>query len=223
MSQFATGEYAEASATFQLFGPALSSKPLVEATAAATFARAGQRAQAEATLADLDKAAPDPQVQAREAVAWLDLGDAGRASALAQAALSGDAQTPDALRVLGEIALESGDGAGAARAFEDELKVSSLGADDRLEARLRLAEALIMSGDRSQGEQMARDLARAHPDLAKVLRSQGETLLKNGDARAAWEKLGGAALLNPGEEDLRKDVASAKRLIQTGSFQHAPE
>jgi Flp pilus assembly protein TadD len=217
MSQFATGEYAEASATFQFFGPALSSKPLVEATAAAAFARMGQMAQAEDTLADLNTATSDSQVRAREAVAWLDLGDVGRATEFAQTALSGNAQTPDALRVLGEIALESGNGASAVREFEDELKVSSLGEDDLLEARVLLAEALITSGKRVQGELMARDLARTHPDLAKALRSLGETLLKNGDAHAAWEKLGAAVLLNPGEEDLRKELASAKRLIQTGS------
>ena len=217
MSLFETGEYAEASATFQLFGPALSSKPLVEATAAAAFARAGQRAQAEDTLADLNTVAPDPQVQAREAVAWLDLGDVARAADLARAALSGNPQTPDALRVVGEIALERGDGPGAVRAFDSELKVSSLGADDLLETRVLLAEALIMSGNRSQGELMARDLARTHPDLAKTLRSQGETLLKNGDAHAAYGKLGAASLLVPGDEGLRKDLASAKRLLQTAS------
>jgi len=215
MSQFATGEYAEASATFQLFGPALASKPLVEATAAAAFARSGQRAQAEETLADLDKAAPEPEVQAREAVAWLDLGDVGRATELALAALSRNAQTADALRVLGEIALERGDGAGAVRHFNDELKLGSLGADDIVEARVLLAEALTMSGNRLQGQLIARDLARTHPDLAKALRSQGETLLKNGDAHEAWEKLGAAVLLDPGEVDLRKELASAKRLIQT--------
>jgi tetratricopeptide (TPR) repeat protein len=217
MSLFETGEYAEASATFQFFGSALSSKPLVEATAAAAFARAGQRAQAEDTLADLSTAATDPQVQAREAVAWLDLGDVGRATELAQAALSGNAQTADAMRVLGEIALERGDGADAAREFDDELKVSSLGADDLLEARVLLAEALIMSGNRSQGDLMARDLARTRPDLAKTLRSQGETLLKNGDAHAAYGKLGAAFLLVAGDEGLRKELASAKRLIQPGS------
>jgi tetratricopeptide (TPR) repeat protein len=217
MALFETGEYSEASATFQFFGPALSSKPLVEATAAAAFARAGQRAQAEDTLADLSTIAPDPQVQAREAVAWLDLGDVGRATELAQAALSGNAQTSDALRVLGEIALERGDGTAAAREFDDELKVSSLGADDLLEARVLLAEALIMSANRSQGDLMARDLARTHPDLAKTLRSQGETLLKNGDAHAAYGKLGAAFLLVPGDEGLRKDLASAKRLIQPAS------
>ena len=217
MSLFATGEYSEASATFQLFGPALSSKPLVEATAAAAFARSGQRAQAQNTLADLDKAAPDPQVQAREAVAWLDLGDVGRATDFAQAALSANSQTPDALHLLGEIALERGDAAGAVREFDSELKVSSLGTDDLLEARVLQAESLIASGHRSQGELIARDLARAHPGLGKTLHSQGETLLKNGDAHAAWEKLGAALLLAPGEEDLSKDLTSAKRLMQTAS------
>jgi hypothetical protein len=64
---------------------------------------------------------------------------------------------------------------------------------------------------------MARDLARTHPDLAKTLRSQGETLLKNGDAHAAYGKLGAAFLLVPGDEGLRKDLASAKRLIQPAS------
>ena len=217
MSQYATGKYAEASATFQLFGPALASKPLVEATAAAAFARSGQRAQAEDTLADLDKAAPDPEVQAREAVAWLDLGDVRRATELARAALSRNAQTAEALRVLGEIALEREDGETAVREFDDELKLGSLGADDIVETRVLLAEALIMSGNRGQGQFIARDLARTHPDLAKALRSRGETLLKNGDAHEAWQKLGAAALLNPGEQDLRKELASAKRLIRTSS------
>ena len=215
MSLFAIGEYGEASATFQLFGPALSSKPLVEATAAAAFARAGQRAQAEDTLADLDKAAPDPQVQAREAVAWLDLGDVKRATQFAQAALSANSQTPDALHVLGEIALERGDAAGAVRAFDNELKVSSLGADDRLEARVLLAEALIASGNRTQGQLMARDLARTHASLAKAFAAQGETLLKNGDADEAWEIFGGALLLAPDDADLRKGLASARRLMQS--------
>jgi Flp pilus assembly protein TadD len=156
-------------------------------------------------------------VQGREAVAWLDLGDVGRATDFAQAALSANPQNPDALRVLGEIALERGDGAGAVREFNNELKVSSLGTDDLLEARVLLAESLIASGHRSQGELIARDLARRHPGLGKTLHSQGETLLKNGDAHAAWEKLGAALLLAPGEEDLRRDSASAKRLMQTAS------
>jgi len=72
-----------------------------------------------------------------------------------------------------------------------------------------------MSGNRLQGQLIARDIARTHPDLAKALRSQGETLLKNGDAHEAWEKLGAAVLLDPSEVDLRKELASAKRLIQT--------
>lgn len=212
MSMFENGEYAEASQTFQFFGSALSSKPLVEATGAAAFARSGERAQARDTLADLDKAAPDSQVQGREAIAWLDLGDVGRATELARAALSGNVETADALHVLGEIALESGDDAGAVRAFEDELKVSTLGADDFLEARVLLAKALIASGQRSQGESMARELARTHTGLAASLRAQGETLLKNGDGHGAWEKLGAALALHPGEEKLRLELAEARRL-----------
>lgn len=221
LSLFETGEYAEASATFQFFGAALSSKPLVEATAAAAYARSGQRAQAEDTLADLANAAPDPQVQAREAVAWLDLGDVLRATDLAQAAFSANPQTPDALHVLGEIALERGDAPAALRAFDDQLRVTSLvkvtsqSTDDLLEAQLLRAEALIASGSRSQGELISRDLARTHPGLANTLRSQGETLLRNGDAHAAYAKLGAALLLAPGQEDLRKDYAAAKSQIQT--------
>jgi tetratricopeptide (TPR) repeat protein len=221
LSLFETGEYAEASATFHFFGAALSSKPLVEATAAAAYARSGQRAQAEDTLADLANAAPDPQVQAREAVAWLDLGDVLRATDLAQAAFSANPQTPDALHVLGEIALERGDAPAALRAFDDQLRVTSLvkvtsqSTDDLLEAQLLRAEALIASGSRSQGELISRDLARTHPGLANTLRSQGETLLRNGDAHAAYAKLGAALLLVPGQEDLRKDYAAAKSQIQT--------
>ncbi len=214
MSLFSIGKYSEAAETFQLFGSELSSKPLVEATAAAAFARSGQKTQAQAALADLEKASSDPQIQGREAVAWLDLGDVARATALAQAALSANAETADALFVLGEIALEDADGAGAVRAFQEELKVSSLGADDSLEARALLAKALIANGQRSQGETIAREIARTHAGLAASLRSEGETLLKNGDGHAAYEKLGAALVIDRGEEKLRGEFAEAKRMIQ---------
>jgi tetratricopeptide (TPR) repeat protein len=214
LSLFETGQYDEASTTFQSFGPALSSKPLVAATAAAAFARSGRKDQARQTLADLDHAGPDPQAQAREAIAWLDLGDVARAAGLAQAALAANPETPDALDVVGELALERGDGPAAVQAFDAQLKIGNQGVDALLETRLQLAEALIAGGNRSQAGLITRDLARNHPALARILRAQGETLLKNGDAHAAWEKLSAALLLLPADENLRKDCASAKRLLQ---------
>ena len=213
MALFETGQYAEAATIFSSFGSGLSSQPLVEATAAAAFARSGQRDRAQSALADLRDAAADPQVQAREAVAWLDLGDMTQAAQLATAALAENAQTTDALLVMGQIDLEQGDDAGAARAFQDELKVNGLGTENLLETQALLAEALIESGRKTQGELISRQLEQTHPTLADNLRRQGESLLKNGDAQAAYVKLGAALLLQPGKQDLRAEFHAAERLI----------
>ncbi len=214
LAQFENGEYAVAAGTFQALGPAVSSRPLMAATAAAAFARAGDRTRAAIALTGLDSAASDPEAKARAATAQLDLGDINRAAALAQSALADDAQNSEALRVLGDIDLERGNAVEAAKAFEQESKGATATSGEVAEARALLAEALLSSGRRAEAEAIVRELVRTHPESGKALRNQGELLLKNGDAHAAREKLGAAQVLLPNDPQLRRDFETAKQMTQ---------
>ncbi len=214
LAQFANGEYAAAAATFKVVGPAVSSRPLMAATAAAAFARAGDRTGAAIALAELDGTASDPDARARAAAAQLDLGDVNRAAALAQSALAHDAQNSEALRVLGDIDLEKGNGVEAAKAFEQESKASTAASEEVAEARALLAEALLSTGRRSEAEAILREVMRTHPESGKALRSEGELLLKNGDVHAARERLGAALVLLPQDPELRRNFETAKQLTQ---------
>lgn len=215
LAQFENGKYAAAAGTFQAVGPAVSSRPLMAATAAAAFARAGDRTRAAIALTGLDSAASDPEVNARAATAQLDLGDINGAAALAQSALADDAQNSEALRVLGDIDLERGNAAEAAKAFEQESKGAAATSEEVAAARALLAEALLSSGRRSEAEAIVHELVRTHPESGRALRNQGELLLKDGDAHAAREKLGAARILLPNDPQLRRDFETAKQMTQT--------
>jgi len=217
-AELETGQYSDAAMTFAYLGPALSSKPLYEATAASAFARAGQRARAEQALADLESADPNPKLQAREALAYLDLGEADRAAELAAKAVSGTAQAPaDALRVLGVLDLERGDDTKAVADFQSECLAEEPGGDDQLESQALLAEALIQSGKRSEGEEITMKLIRANPNLAKTLVRESEQLLKNGDSQSAYEKVAAAMALAPRENRVRAAFDSAARAVRVAS------
>ena len=214
LAEFETGEYSDAAANFTSLGPALSSNPLYQATAAAAFARSGDRSHAEQALADLKNAAADPQLQAREAVAYLDLDDADRATELAKAAISGGGQpAAEALRVLGLLDLERGDAAKAATEFQDAANADRPGADAQLECQALLAEALMESGKKSEGEDLSQKLVRTNPNLANALAQQGRMLLKNGDAQAAFEKLAAAIALAPHDKEIRAALDSARHAL----------
>lgn len=213
LAEFETGEYSDAAANFTSLGPALSSNPLYQATAAAAFARSGDRSRAEQALAELKNAAADPQLQAREAVAYLDLDDADRATELAKGALSGGQPAAEALRVLGLLDLERGDAAKAATEFQDAANTDRPGADNQLECQALLAEALIESGKKSEGEDLSQKLVRTNPNLANALAQQGRMLLKKGDAQAAFEKLAAALALAPHDKEIRAALDSARHAL----------
>jgi len=214
-AELETGQYPDAAKTFAYLGPELSSKPLYEATAAAAFARAGDRELAEKALADLESADANPILQAREAIAYLDLGKADRAQDLAEKALNSASQAPpEALHVLGLLDLVRGNPAKAVAEFQKECQVDHPDGTDHLEAEALLAQALIKSGKRSEGEEISLQLIRSNPDLVSSLVHVSEELLKNGDSHAAYEKGAAAMALAPHERQVRAAFDSASRAIQ---------
>ncbi len=215
-AQLENGEYSDAALTFASFGSALSSQPLFEATAAEAFARAGQRDRAEQALAELKNAGQNPQLQAREATAYLDLGDAVQANDLAKAALSGGEQAlAEARHVLGLLALERGNASEAVTEFQNAGQAEHQGIENQLECQALLAEALIESGKRQEGRDLSLKLSRANPTLANSFFNQGQTLLKIGDAQAAYEKFAAALALSPNEKAIREAFDSAKRALKS--------
>ncbi|MFZ0301170.1 MAG: tetratricopeptide repeat protein [Terracidiphilus sp.] len=217
MAEFETGEYADAAANFDSLGDALSKEPLFYATAAAAFARTGDRARAEKVLAGLNSSNQNPQVQAREATAYLDLGEVDNARKLVQAAGADSQPSAEAHRVLGLLALERGDAKVAVTEFQSETAAEHEGTESQLEAQALLAEAMIESGKTAEGESLRVKLARANPDLAKTFFEQGETLRKNGDVQADYEKLTAALALAPHEKEIRAAFESARRAIHTAT------
>jgi protein O-GlcNAc transferase len=218
MAEFETGEYADAAVNFESLGDALSREPLFDVTAAATFARTGDRARAEKVLAELNGSNQNAQVQAREATAFLDLGEVERARKLGEAALGAKSQIPaEAYRVLGLLALERGEAKAAVTEFQSESAVERAGTANQLEAQALLAEALVKSGKISEGENLRLKLVREDPDLANSFFRQGETLMKNGDAQADYEKLTAALALAPHEKEIRAAFDSARRAIHSAT------
>jgi tetratricopeptide (TPR) repeat protein len=215
MADFETGDYAGAVANFDSLGDALSREPLFSATAAAALARTGDKSRAEKVLAGLSASNQGPQLQAREAAAYLDLGEVEKARNLSEAVLEASSQAPaEAYRVLGLLALEQGDAAKAVAEFLSESKAEHEGTERQLEAQARLAGALIESGKTAEGENLRAKLMRADPDLAKTFLRQGEALLKVGDAQAGFEKLAAAAGLSPREKEIRAGFESAKQAVR---------
>jgi tetratricopeptide (TPR) repeat protein len=213
MAEFEIGEYSDAAAAFTSLGDALSTKPLVAATAAATFARTGDRTRADQAMAALKNAPADPQLQARESVAYLDLGDADHATEAANAALTGGQNSAEALRVLGLLALERGDAAKAAGEFQDACKAEHVGSKNQLECQALLAVALTKSGKKSAGEDLIANVTSANPKLADALAQRAASLLKNGDAQAAYEKSAAAFALAPRDKEIRAKFEAAKRAV----------
>ena len=218
MAEFETGEYADAAANFAPLGDALSRQPLFYATAAATFARTGDRDRAKKVLAELDASTQNPQLEAREATAYLDVGEVERARSLSEAALGGDSlNAAEAHRVLGLLALERGDGQKAVSEFQSESKAEREGTEYQLEAQALLAEALIESGNAVEGESLGLKTARTNPDLANKLFQRGEALMKSGDAQAGFENLAAAVALAPHVKEIRAAYDSARRPVRTAT------
>lgn len=216
MAEFETGEYAEAAANFDSLGDALTKEPLFNATAAAAFARTGDRSRAEKVLSDLNTSNQNPQSQAREATAYLDLGEVEKARSMSEALLEANSQAPaEAYRVLGLLALEQGDAQKAVAEFLSESKAEREGTEKQLEAQALLAEALIESGKAADGEGLRSKLLHADPDLASSFLNQGEALKKNGDVQAAYEKFAAALALAPHEKEIRTGFEGAKQALRT--------
>ena len=209
MSEFEIGEYEDAAAIFTSLGDAVSAKPLIAATAAATFARVGDRSRAQQAMEALKNVAADPQLQAREATAYLDLGDVDRAGEAANAALGGQ-NAAEGHRVLGLLALERGDAAKAASDFENACKAEHEGSRNRLECQALLARALSEAGSKAESEDLVAKVTKADPKLAAALVLESEVLLKNGDAHAAYAKAAAALALAPREKQARAEFDAAK-------------
>lgn len=215
MSQFETGDDSAAAANFDSLGDALSSQPLFYATAAAAFARTGNRSRAQAALAQLSASNQSPQLEAREATAYLDLGNLDRARNLAEAARGTDAKSPaEAHRVLGLLALEQADSAKAAAEFEIEIKSEQEGTATQIESQSLLAEALIESGKTKEAESLRAKLLHANPDLAKTYFRRGQALMKNNDPHAACEQFAAALALAPHQKEIRVAYDAAKQAIR---------
>ncbi len=196
----------------------MSGQPLFYATSAAALARTGDKARAEKVLARLNTSDQNPQLEAREATAYLDLGEVEKARNLSDAKRwRQNSQAPaEAYRVLGLLALEEGDTPKAVAEFQGESSAEHEGTEKQLESQALLAQALIESGKTSEGESLRLKTVHANPDLARALFQQGETLLKSGDSQAGYEKFTAAVGLAPHEKDIRAAFDSAKRAV------HAP-
>jgi tetratricopeptide (TPR) repeat protein len=217
-AQLETGEYSDAALTFASLGPVLSSQPQFEAMAAEAFARAGQRDRAAQALADLKNAGQNPQLQAREATAYLDMGDTDQAIGLAKAALSGSEPYPaEARRVIGLLALQRGNASEAATEFQNESRAEHQGQVVQFETQALLAEALIESGKRQEGRELGLKLSNANPSLSNTYFNQGQTLLKSGDIQAAYEKFAAALALAPNDNATRGAFDFARRALKTTS------
>lgn len=215
IAEFETGAYADAVANFTSLGPALASNPMFEATAAAAFARTGDREHAEQMLAGMKSANPDSQEKAREATAYFDLGELDRAIDSAEAAINGNSHAPgEALRVLGVIDLERGNAAKAVAEFQEECKADEQGKEKELVAEALLAEALMESGKKAEGEDLSGKVVHANPDLYKALLDQADNLLKNGDDQAYFEKSAAAFALEPHSKDARAAFDKAKQVVR---------
>jgi tetratricopeptide (TPR) repeat protein len=212
-AELETGANSEAATNFASLRTALASHPLFEAAAAAAFARTGDRDRAHRALDDLKNAKPDPQLEAQEAVAYLDLGDADRAMELATAAPTGSVRPPAALRVLGQLDLERGHASAAVAEFQAACTSDHQGSDDQLECKALLAEAMVESGKKSEGEDLSHKLANANPKLAHSLLQQGWKLLQKGDTQAAYGKFAGAHALARRSEEARAAFGSTKRAL----------
>lgn len=218
MSEFEAGDDAGAAANFDFLGDALASQPLFYATSAAAFARAGDRARAEKVLAALNVADQNPQLQAREATAYLNLGDVERARSLSEAAGGANAQFPaEAHRVLGLLAIERGDGKKAIAEFQIEGSAEHEGTEKQLESQALLVEALIESGKAGEAESLRLKLVRANPDLPRAFFSQGETLKKSGDAQGEYEKFAAAVALAPHDKEIRAAYDAARQDIHAAT------
>jgi tetratricopeptide (TPR) repeat protein len=217
-AQLETGEYSDAALTFASLGPVLSSQPLFEAMAAEAFARAGQRDRAVQALADLKNAGQNPQLQAREATAYLDMGDADQAIGLAKAALSGSEPYPaEARRVIGLLALQRGNASEAVTEFQNESRAEHQGQVVQLETQALLAEAQIESGKRQEGRELGLKLSHANSSLANTYFNPGQALLKSGDTQAAYEKFAAALALAPNDNATRGAFDFARRALKTTS------
>jgi Tfp pilus assembly protein PilF len=215
MADYEAGQYAEATAAFQTLGGALASQPLFAATAASASLRTGDRGRAEGLLSALNGSNPDPRVQARKATAYLDLGDVDSARSAAQSAIATQNQTPaEAHRVLGLLALQSGDPAKAAAEFQTEINAEPDGGASQPEAQALLTEALSEAGKKAEAEALRQKLARANPTLAGNLLHQGQSLEKSRDPQAAFEKFAAALALAPHDKDTRAAYDAAKLALK---------
>jgi tetratricopeptide (TPR) repeat protein len=217
IGEFETGAYSEAVTNFTSLGPALSSNPLFAATAAAAFARTGDRRRAEEALAGLKSVEPNPQEEAREATAYFDLGKLDRAIELAEAASSGSHVPGEALRVLGVIDLERGDASKAAVEFRNECNADQPGTEEEFEAEALLAKALGDSGKKAEGEELGMKVMQSVPELYKALVQEAGVLLKNGDTQADFQKSAAALALAPHAKDARAAFDAAKRAIHNAT------
>jgi tetratricopeptide (TPR) repeat protein len=218
MADFESGEYADAAASFDSLGDGLASQPLFYATAATAFARTGDRARAEKMLADLSAGPQNPQLQAREATAYLDLGNVARARSLVEAAQSAGSEVPEeAHRVLGVLALEQGEATKAANEFENENSAEREGTRSQLESQALLVEALLESGKTAEAVGLRSKTVQANPDLAVALFRQGEALMKVGDTQIAFEKITAAMALEPHDKEIRAAFESTKRAIRAAT------
>jgi tetratricopeptide (TPR) repeat protein len=217
-AQLETGEYSEAALTFASLGSVLSSQPLFEAMAAEAFARAGQRDRAVQALVDLRNAGQSPQLQALEAIAYLDMGDTDQAIGLAKAALSGSEPYPaEAQRVMGLLALQRGNASEAVTEFQNESRAEHQGQVVQLETQALLADALIEGGKGQEGRELSLKLSRTNPSLANMYFNQGQTLLKSGDPQAAYEKFAAALALAPNDNATRRAFDSVRRALKPTS------
>jgi tetratricopeptide (TPR) repeat protein len=169
-------------------------------------------------LGGLNTSNQNPQLQAREATAYLDLGEVERARDLSEGVLEANSQAPaEAYRILGLLALEQGDAAKAVAEFLSESKAEREGTEKQLEAQSLLAEALIESGKAADGESLRGKLVRANPDLSKTFLHQGEALMKNGDVQAGYEKITVALALAPHEKEIHAAFESARQAIHAAT------
>lgn len=214
MAQFESEDYSNAASNFSALGSQLSSNPMFGASAAATYARVGDRNRAEQIMDSIASTSTDPQFQARRATAFLDLGRVDQAYENARTAAIGKGRTPaESLRVLGLIDLERHSLDKAISELRSEASLESAGGQDQFESEALLAEALIDSGAVSEAQKVTSSLMRSDPELPARLLASGKTLLKNGDVQAAFEKLAAAHALAPQDKVIRKTYESVKQSL----------
>lgn len=215
MSMFNLNRFAESATAFSTLGREIVSNATFASTYALALARSHQPAAANSVLNELVSATPTAAVLVAVAGVYIELEDFDRANSSAQSALQADPNIPGAHAAAGRALLGLHRPADAISELNAELRVIPETDRGRLDTKVLLASAFLMSGQKAEALSVVKDINAAHPEYAVLRQKLGEDFLKAGAAKPAVENLRAAMLLNPAAPELRRELSAALSLEGT--------